>query len=111
MSVGLTVNDLKSQAWKRKIAGVGDDEDVTSGKACRVMAISLAVDGTAGGGHFIAYNAITATGTDLIQINGAQNEGAFMRLGQNGTRFDTGLSVAATNADNAVVYYVEEATS
>ena len=79
------VNAVSSQAWTMAVA---DATDVTSGLACRIHAVLLT--GGVDAATLILYDAATATGTDLFELDAAITTSVFINLGQNGTRFDTG---------------------
>lgn len=81
--------------------------NITSGESLRLMGISAT--GGSGAAVVTVYNALTATGSDLIIQKAAINDSTYMSLGPDGTQYATGLTVtvAGTGASFVVFYVIE----
>jgi hypothetical protein len=102
--VGLTYSDKATRSWTKAVAA---GAAVVTGP-CLVFAIQLS--GGVDAATLSVYNAVTAAGTDVIVLKAPiLTTAPILYLGTNGTRFATGLSIAATGtAPSFSVFYLVE---
>jgi hypothetical protein len=105
--MALTYNDLQTRAWSYTEAGA-DALDVTSGAAVRLMAVSLQAGAVAA--DLKIYDALTITGTPVLQLNSAIQTTRYINLGPNGMRLSTGLTtdLSTLGSDTYTLFYLVE---
>lgn len=105
--MSLTYGDLHSAGYSfAALDGAGTTNDITSGKALRVIAISFS--STSAGAELKVYNAATATGS-FISVRSSSSKGGTARFPRAGIRFSTGLTATIVTGGHAHITYLLDA--
>ena len=101
----LSAQDLQTRAWLKYNLTATTGNDLTTGVACRIMAISLTP--AAATATLVVANAATVTGTDLIHLQALiSGNTAFVFFAGGGVRFGTGVSYTLAGAGGLGEIYV-----
>lgn len=106
--MAINANDLLTRAWKKYNLTATTGNDITTGVAARIMAISLTP--AAATATLVIANAATVTGTDLIHLQALTSGGTtWIQFGGGGVRFGTGISYTLAGAGGlGEIYVIEE---
>ena len=105
--MALSYNDLMTRPWTT-YEDSGDKANVTGG-VVPVRLMAATVMSPAAAGHIEIYDALTVTGTPIMQINSLARDTGIIRFGPAGIRLSTGLTVDATGSiDSYTLFYMLE---